>query len=277
MSKRKGDDEAEEGAAAPVASKPKGDESAEEEHNDDGVAGLYEEKAGVTCTGLITTARGEEMILFHSPFEIPLGDHLDAYLGECNIVLSAPVLGMHVYTFPPNARRDAWALVTMGLSGYRMPYPPMAVTDEEKADVENLRRAELLMYVDPSWQPDQLWPVNVLRAIAQYIVANDRFVSRTDGLGNFAALGEPYVEGGTLSFAVVSNELHEERDFYQFEGVNPCTLEKCAVQLLHVVGLTAEEYEVKRTQRYAGIARWIWWGSDIDMVWRNNRPTCTFE
>jgi hypothetical protein len=238
----------------------------------------FEEKAGVNCTGLITTAKGDEMILWHSPFEEPLGDHLCAYLGKCETVLHAPLLGMHVYTFPPNAQRDAWALVTMGLSGFKMPYPAGAETEEEKQEVEELRRAELMMYVDSSWNPGQSkWPVDVMRSIAAYIVAWNRFVSRTDGLPNFSCPGEPFVEGGNLRFTVVCDEMHEERDFYQFDGVNPYTQEQCAVQLLQLVGLTAEEYDVKRAQRYVGIQPWIRWGSDIDMVWRNNRPSCSFD
>jgi hypothetical protein len=238
----------------------------------------FEEKAGVNCTGLITTAKGDEMILWHSPFEIPLGDHLCAFLGKCEIVLHSPLLGMHVYTFAPNAQRDAWALVTMGLSGFKMPYPATAETDEEKAEVEELRRAELMMYVDASWNPGQSqWPVDVMRSIAAYIVACNRFVSRTDGLHNFASPGEPFVEGGSLRYTVVCDEAHEESDFYQFEGVNPHTQKHCAVQLLHLVGLTTEEYEVKKAQRYAGIQPWIRWGSGIDMVWRTDRPSCNFN
>ena len=235
-----------------------------------------ERKAGVTCTGLITTNQGDQMILWHSPFEEELGDHLTEHLGECEIVMHAPLLGMHVYTFAPNPTRDAWALVTMGLSGFVMPFPPEA-DEEDQPDLEPLRRAELLMYVEPSWHPNESqWPVHVLRDIAAYIVGNERFVSRTHGLANFAAVGEPYVEGGNLCFAVVSDEVHETEDFYEFVGVNPHTGEECAVQLLNVVGLTAEEYAVKAAKRYDGIAPWIRWGSDIDLVWRNNRPTCAF-
>ena len=61
---------------------------------------------GVTETGVMIDIHGNERALYHSPFEIPLGDHLEAHLGPCKTVFHAPLLGLHVYVFPPNGRRQ---------------------------------------------------------------------------------------------------------------------------------------------------------------------------
>lgn len=104
--------------------------------------------AGVTETGVVRTADGSDLILWHSPVEVPLGDHLVQHFGECTTVMHSPVLGLHTYVFPPNERRpDAWVLCTMGLSGFLMP-GPSTLPEEAWEDFTPMRRAELFMYLD---------------------------------------------------------------------------------------------------------------------------------
>lgn len=234
---------------------------------------------GVTETGVIDTPNGRA-ILWHAPLEEALGDHLEEYLGPCTTVIHSPVLGLHIYVFPPcDARPDAWVLCTMGLSGFLMPGPATLPQDEWDAFVP-MRRAELFMYVDSSipildGNLENQWPMKILQDIASYVVSQNKWVGRCDGLPNFQGMYVPWVADSTLCHCLISDECVEEREFYEFSAPNPYKDgEVLTVQLLNVVGLTEMEAKVKAAKRYRAVAPYIEWGHDIDLIWRTTREEC---
>jgi len=210
---------------------------------------MQEPKPGVNCSGLAVDEKGNQQRLYHTPFEQPLGPHLEKHLGPCATVMRAPLLGCHVYVFPPAPEiegQNYWKLVTMGLSGFQMP--------TEKG-AEHLGRIELMMYLPADSDPkalnaDELGPENfahsLLVSYADMCMMNNSWFKHNDGVGGNMFTGqEPLFEGSAFASAMLRHPTHMPVEFFHPRWRNEATGEETQVNLLCVVPLSMAEYKFR--------------------------------
>jgi hypothetical protein len=133
-------------------------------------------------------------------------------------------------------------LATIGMSAL-----PMTV-DEVKGDLEPLRRAEVILYLDYDWDFDSPignWPMQLLRDLARYPHQHKTwlFAGHTIGSGEGAAPAKPLVDGSLLTGILLRYPDREPNDFWHLDLPNgePC-------HFFWLTPLTVAECFVKRTE-----------------------------
>lgn len=150
-------------------------------------------RAGVTSTGVVDTPQGRR-VLYHSPFEDPLGDYLEEHFGECSTVMSSPLLGVHVYVFPPcpQKQQDYWRMVTMGLSGHVMPTTEDTL-GKERIELMCLSKDEPKIGYGPVGPDDYLR--ELLITYCDMVVTSNALFKNKDGLAGNMISGTVELRG----------------------------------------------------------------------------------
>ena len=91
---------------------------------------------------------------------------------------------LDIIIIPPTEKNNYYQLITMGMGAY-----PMNVPEELKN--ENLERAELVLYLPPTWniqssKEEDYWPIRQLKTIARLPIYNHTWL----GYGHTISSGE---------------------------------------------------------------------------------------
>ena len=192
-------------------------------------------------------------VLWHTPYEIALGDHVQQCFGEAVqcVVFHAMFQGLHVYCYHPQPpARPFWTLMTMGLSGFKMRVP------DHIEDAEDYERCELMCYMPPEWVPPAMlpggpepanehnWPLLMIKRLANYVVIQDVWISQWHGIPNFVSNppGGPILPNSALTGTLLAPPVVEHPDFAPFVDAVSGT----KVQFWVVLPMTQDEWDLKR-------------------------------
>lgn len=204
-------------------------------------------KHGVHCTGAVDCQNGKRRVMFHSPFEEVMGEdggHLEQYLGKCLRVFHAPILGCHLYIFPPSEPQPYYVIVTMGLSGFTMPSEDPEL---QRCELACLLPGEVTLPscagVGANIDADNCM-AELLLWLAPWIVDTNALFKHNDGIGGNPFEGtEPFYNSTRMACAMLRRD--DER-LPSFRGVDPYTRMEHTINFLWVVPLTLREYEFRR-------------------------------
>lgn len=180
-----------------------------------------------------------------------LMQHLQYHLGPAGPVwqeLGSERVHVDVHVFPPGAGRPFAVLVTSGMSALPMKVPPGVARRRER------EYAELCMLLPAAWplavaashgtpEESAYWPIRLLRELARLPHEQGTWL----GVGHAVPHGEPYVDGGPFTAAVLVRPTRL--------GATETVPGEPPVSLLQVVPLTASELAQKNEQGLEGLLR----------------------
>ncbi len=123
-----------------------------------------------------------------------VSDHIGKFDTVLHEIVS-PDLHIDVIPVPPSAERDYYTLVTMGMSGYRMPVPD---------GFGKMNRAELAIRLPKDWDVNSseekyYWPVRLLKMLARMPYLEKSWL----GLYHDVDFGRPLTAGTELCAVIL--------------------------------------------------------------------------
>jgi hypothetical protein len=194
--------------------------------------------------------------------EAAIANHATQYLGDSSGVLHALAGGCHIYHYPARSDRGCQTIMTMGLSGSRMPVPSDVKSGEDHA------HAELIAYLPADWPREKAarWPFSLLRSLAEYAVENKVWLGPLHTLPNLRAHGQPYAAGSLLTSALLVPPVSEDPKFDELR------IGKTRVRFLAVIPLTTAELELKVAAGFKAIVGHLESGA-IPTIFDPKRPS----
>lgn len=228
----------------------------------------------MNCTGY---DEASQRVLWHSPFEIGIGDHVQQHFGHSEdeiTVLHAVFLGLHVYMYRPRPDRPFWTLMTMGLSGYKMKVP------ERVGNPKHFQRCELMVYMPADWDPvpgfnmgpisATNWALYALKCIAEYTVVQEVWVSMWHGIPSitdFEHPGTPFLPDSLLNSTLLVPPVNEHLPPFKDEASGEI------VNFWLIVPMTNDEWQLKKEEQAGALIPFLENGT-LPLICEINRKSC---
>lgn len=218
-------------------------------------------------------------MLWHTPFEIGIGDHVQQMFGHKSseiIVLQALLLHLHVYMYKPREDRSYWTLMTMGLSGYDKMKVPERVRHPKK-----FRRYELMIYLSPEWDPvpgfqmgpinEVNWPLYMLKSLATYSVEHEAWLSMWHGIPSVVdgRIGAPFLPNSLLNSTLLVPPVTERQGFTPYRDAETGEV----VNFWVVVPMTDDEWKLKRDEQAGALIPFLENGT-LPLICQIDRKSC---
>ncbi len=131
-------------------------------------------------------------------------EHIENNFGEASSFFhekESEFIQIKIYTIPPTKENPYYILVTVGMGAHLMNVP-------ESLNKEKLKRAELVLFLPPNWNPDsekteQKWPLQLLGMLSRLPIEENAWL----GWGHTVDYGEGFTEECGFSGITLINSM----------------------------------------------------------------------